>query len=53
MWIAALSLAVIALVLIIGGIELVQALHQTQASVKELQQPVQQLGSGLGGPLGS
>jgi len=52
LWIAAVSLAAIAIVLIIGSIELVQALHQTQASVQELQQQVQQMRSGLGGLLG-
>jgi len=52
LWIAALSLAVIAVVLIIGSVELVRALHSTEASVAELQQQVEQLKSGLGGLLG-
>lgn len=52
LWIAAVSLAVIALVLAIASVELLHAVRNTQASVVQLQQQVQQLKSGLGGILG-
>ncbi len=52
LWIAAISLAVIAVVLTIASFELLQAVRSTQASVEQLQQQVQQLKSGLGGLLG-
>lgn len=52
LWIAALSLAVIAVVMIIASVELLHAVRTTQASVVQLQQQVQQLKSGLGGLLG-
>lgn len=52
LWIAAISLAVLAVVLIFASIQLLDALHATQASVVELQQQVGQLKAGLGGLLG-
>lgn len=52
LWIAAVSLAVIAVVMIIGSVELIHAVRSTQASVVQLQQQVSQLKSGLGGLLG-
>lgn len=52
LWIAALSLAVIAIVMIIASVELIHGLRTAQASVVQLQQQVQQLKSGLGGLLG-
>ena len=52
LWIAALSLAVIAVVMIISSVELIHAVRSTQASVVQLQQQVSQLKSGLGGILG-
>jgi len=52
LWIAAISLAVIAVVLTIASFELLQAVRSTQASVEQLQQQVQQLKSALGGLLG-
>ncbi|MGI3784004.1 MAG: hypothetical protein ACRYG2_24840 [Janthinobacterium lividum] len=52
LWIAALSLAVIAAVMIISSVELIHAVRSTQASVMQLQQQVSQLKSGLGGLLG-
>ena len=53
LWIAALSLAVIAAVMIISSVELIHAIRSTQTSVVQLQQQVSQLKSGLGGLLGS
>jgi len=52
LWIAALSLAVIAATMIITSVELVHAVRSTQASVVQLQQQVSELKSGLGGLLG-
>jgi len=52
LWIAAISLAVIALVMIIASFQLLNALHSTQASVVQLQQQVTDLKTGLGGLLG-
>ena len=52
LWIAAISLAVIAIVLIVASSSLLDALHATQASVVQLQQQVDQLTSGLGGLFG-
>jgi len=52
LWIAAISLAVIAVALIIASFQLLDAIQSTQASVVQLQQQVQQLKSGLGGLLG-
>lgn len=52
LWIAAISLAVIAVVLAIASVQLLQAVESTQASVVQLQQQVKELGSGLGGILG-
>ena len=52
LWIAALSLAVIAVVMIISSVELIHAVRSTQAAVVQLQQQVSQLKSGLGGILG-
>ncbi len=52
LWIAAISLAVIAVALIIASFQLLDAIRSTQASVVQLQQQVQQLKSGLGGLLG-
>jgi len=52
LWIAALSLAVIAATMILTSVELVHAVRSTQASVVQLQQQVSQLKAGLGGLLG-
>jgi len=52
LWIAAISLAVIAVVLIIVGCQLLDAVHTAQGSVVQLQQQVQELKTGLGGLLG-
>lgn len=52
LWVAAISLAVIAVVLILASFSLLDALQTTQASVTQLQQQVSQLASGLGGLLG-
>jgi len=52
LWIAAISLALIAVVLIIVGFQLLTAVHTAQGSVVQLQQQVQELKTGLGGLLG-
>lgn len=52
LWIAAVSLAVIALVMIIASFQLLDALRSAQASVVQLQQQVTDLKTGLGGLLG-
>lgn len=52
LWIAALSLAVIAIVMIISSVQLIHAVRSTQDAVVQLQQQVSQLKSGLGGLLG-
>lgn len=53
LWIAALSLALVAVVMIVTSIELVHAVRSTEASVVQLQQELSQLKAGLGGLLGS
>lgn len=52
LWVAAISLATIAVVLLIGSVQIVHALHTAQASVVQLQEQVQQLKQSLGGLMG-
>lgn len=52
LWIAAISLAVIAVVMIIASVQLLEAVRSTQGAVVQLQQQVHELKSGLGGLLG-
>lgn len=52
LWIAALSLAVIAVVLSISSVQLLHAVNTIEALLLQLQQQVQQLEAGLGGLLG-